>query len=383
MIEVEHLTKSYGPVKAVRDVSFRVDKGEVVGFLGPNGAGKSTTLRILAGFLGASAGRVRIAGYDTVEESMQARASIGYMPEMAPLYPEMRVAEYLGFRAELKGLARKARKGAVARSLTDAGLEDMADVMIGHLSKGYRQRVGLADALVGSPPLLILDEPTAGLDPNQIREVRTLIRRLGGEHTVLLSTHILSEVEATCTRALVIARGRLVAEGSIDTILAMRRSSGIRVRLRGPAPRAEAAARKVAGVARIEVDAGTGAQSAEPPLITMIVEFERGIDGPRATEAIVGALVDAGIGVREVAPRTASLEQIFSELTASGDAAESGAAGSDAAVSDASGAAASDATGSDPAGDASDAAEGAAEGGTATSAGSTGDAGPESTKERA
>jgi ABC-2 type transport system ATP-binding protein len=323
MIEVEHLTKSYGPVKAVRDVSFRVDKGEVVGFLGPNGAGKSTTLRILAGFLGATAGRVRIAGHDTVEEPMEARASIGYMPEMAPLYPEMRVAEYLGFRAELKGLARKARKGAVARALTDAGLDDMADVMIGHLSKGYRQRVGLADALVGSPPLLILDEPTAGLDPNQIRDVRTLIRRLGGEHTVLLSTHILSEVEATCTRAVVIARGRLVAEGSIDAILAMRRSSGIRLRLRGaPAP-AEAAARKVPGVARTEVDAGAG----ESPLITMIVEFERGIDGPRATEALVGALVEAGIGVREVMPRTASLEQIFSDLTTTtGDAAPADAA---------------------------------------------------------
>ena len=318
MIEVEHLTKTYGPVRAVRDLSFRVDKGEVVGFLGPNGAGKSTTLRILAGFLGASAGRVRIAGHDIAEAPMLARASIGYMPETAPLYPEMRVGEYLTFRAELKEVPRKVRKDAVARALADARIDDMEDVMIDHLSKGYRQRVGLADALVASPPLLILDEPTAGLDPNQIREVRTLIRRLGQNHTVLLSTHILSEVEATCTRALVIARGRLVAEGSIEAILAMRRSAGIRVRLRGAPARAEAAARKVAGVARVEVEASLGAAApadTAAALITMIVEFDRGVDGPRATEALVRTLVEAGLGVREVAPRTASLEQIFSELT--------------------------------------------------------------------
>jgi ABC-2 type transport system ATP-binding protein len=316
MIEVEHLTKSYGTLRAVDDLSFRVDKGEIVGFLGPNGAGKSTTLRILAGFLGASAGRVRIAGHDLEDEAQEARASIGYMPETSPLYPEMRVAEYLTFRAELKLVPRRARAEAVARALADTRVEDMADVMIGHLSKGYRQRVGLADAIVASPPLLILDEPTAGLDPNQIREVRDLVRRLAREHTVLLSTHILPEVEATCSRALVIARGKLVAEGSIDAIRAMSRAPGIRVLASGSGAKAAAVARKVAGVKRAAVE-GAG----EPA--RLVVEFDEGADEGATTEAVVKELVGAGLGVREVGRRTASLEQVFSELTApAGEARE-------------------------------------------------------------
>ncbi|MCE7893748.1 MAG: ATP-binding cassette domain-containing protein, partial [Sorangiineae bacterium PRO1] len=226
MIEVERLTKDYGTVVAVRDVSFSVGKGEIVGFLGPNGAGKSTTMRILVGFLGATSGRVRVAGHDIVEDSQEARRAIGYMPESAPLYPEMRVREYLAFRAAVKKVARAERKRAVERAMSLAVVTEMADTVIGHLSKGYRQRVGLADALVANPPLLILDEPTAGLDPNQIREVRRLIRELGESHTILLSTHILSEVESTCDRAIVIARGRLVAEGSIDELRARRRADG-------------------------------------------------------------------------------------------------------------------------------------------------------------
>jgi len=312
MIEASHLTKTYGPVRAVNDVSFQVEPGEVVGFLGPNGAGKSTTLRILAGFLGATSGRVRIAGHDIQEEPLQARGSLGYMPEMAPLYPEMRVREYLAFRAELKRIPRRSRADAVERALSDASVLDMADVMIGHLSKGYRQRVGLADALVGSPPLLILDEPTAGLDPNQIREVRALIRRLGKSHTVLLSTHILPEVEATCTRALVIARGRLVAEGSIDEIRAMRRSSGVRIGMRGEARKGLQIARRVAGVAKAVLEEPAGGSFA-----ALSVELDAGADGGEIIEALVAALVGGGLGVREVAPRTASLEQVFSELTES------------------------------------------------------------------
>ncbi|WP_437959620.1 ABC transporter ATP-binding protein [Sorangium sp. So ce119] len=324
MIEVEHLSKSYGPHQAVSDLSFRVNQGEIVGFLGPNGAGKSTTLRILAGFLGATSGRVRVAGYDIAEEPMRARASLGYMPETSPLYPEMRVSEYLAFRAELKLVPRRARRDAVARALRDARVEDVASVMIGHLSKGYRQRVGLADALVGDPPLLILDEPTAGLDPNQIREVRALVRRLGRDRTVLLSTHILSEVEATCTRAVVIARGRLVAEGSIDELRAMRRASGVRLVVRGAADAALAAARGAADVRSAEAEpAGEAAR--------ITVEFDAAADPGEATERLVRALVGAGIGVRELVPHAPSLEQVFSELTAGDDGGEQGAAGGPAA----------------------------------------------------
>ena len=326
MIEASHLSKSYGPLRAVSDVSFRVDRGEVVGFLGPNGAGKSTTLRMLAGFLGPSAGTVRIDGHNIVDDPIPARRSIGYMPETSPLYPEMRVGEYLAFRAELKLVPRRDRRAAVHRALADTNIGDVEDVVIGHLSKGYRQRVGLADALVGAPPILILDEPTAGLDPNQIRDVRALIRKLGKDHTILLSTHILSEVEATCARALVIARGRLVAEGSIDEIRALRRGGGVRVVARGDAAAALAAVQKVEGVAKVARDAG--GEDGPPGTVALSIDLAKGADAGRVTEAMVGALVAAGIGVREVAPRMASLEQVFSELTGydGGDAAEGDAA---------------------------------------------------------
>jgi ABC-2 type transport system ATP-binding protein len=321
MIEVEALSKWYGSTQAVAGLSFRVDKGEVVGFLGPNGAGKSTTLRILAGFLGATSGRVRIAGHDLADEAMLAREKVGYMPELSPLYPEMRVGEYLGYRAELKRIGRRNRRDAVERAMAQAKVSDVESVRVGHLSKGYRQRVGLADALLGAPPLLILDEPTAGLDPNQIREVRALIRALGQEHTVLLSTHILPEVEATCSRVLVIARGRLVAQGSIDEIRTMRRSSAVRIRARGGPEQALAAARRVPGVRAAEMEgpkepaAGSG-QAAEPEIFTLSIEFQAGADGPKATEQIVGALVAAGMFIREVVPRKVTLEQVFSDLTA-------------------------------------------------------------------
>lgn len=311
MIEVEHVSKTYGSFVAVDDVSFTVDKGEIVGFLGPNGAGKSTTLRILAGFLGATAGRVRIAGHDIADHPILARENLGYMPETSPLYPEMRVAEYLAFRAELKRIPRAKRKDAVARSLSEARVEDVASIVIGHLSKGYRQRVGLADALLGSPPLLILDEPTAGLDPNQIREVRALIRRIGKDHTVLLSTHILPEVETTCSRALVIARGRLVAAGSIDEIRALRRPSGLRVVVRGDAEKAAALIKEIPGIRRAEVKA----RADDGATAELSVSLKKGKEAGLVAEAIVGSLVAAGMGVREVAAEAPSLEQVFAELT--------------------------------------------------------------------
>lgn len=332
MIDVSHLSKSYGlfaggrgtraegPLMAVDDLSFHVKKGEIVGFLGPNGAGKSTTLRILAGFLGATAGKVRIAGHDLAEEPMKARESLGYMPELSPLYPEMRAAEYLAFRAELKRIPRKTRREAVEKALAQARIDDVAEVMIGHLSKGYRQRVGLADALLGSPPLLILDEPTAGLDPNQIREVRALIRELGEEHTVLLSTHILSEVEATCTRALVIARGKLVAEGSIDEIRALRRASAVSISVRGNKDKALAAVRAVEGVKKVALDEARRDGGGEAH--QLVVSFQADREVGAVSEAIVAALVGKGIGVRELVPKGASLEQVFSELTEGEKAAD-------------------------------------------------------------
>lgn len=218
MIVVEHLTKYYGEYPAVRDVSFQVDKGQVVGFLGPNGAGKSTTMRILAGFLTATSGKAAIDGRDVFWDPIEARRRIGYMPENCPLYVDMRVEEYLLFRGGLKGLSRAERKKRLGYVIERCWLKDVHRQIIGTLSKGYRQRVGLADALIADPPVLILDEPTAGLDPAQIRETRKLMRDLGRQHTMLLSTHILSEVEATCDSVIVIYQGQVVEDGSLAAV---------------------------------------------------------------------------------------------------------------------------------------------------------------------
>jgi len=215
MIHVSHLTKYYGDYVAVRDVSFEVAQGQVVGFLGPNGAGKSTTMRILAGYLTATSGRATIAGLDVFWDPVSVRRKIGYLPESCPLYPEMRVTEYLTYRAGIKGLHGRPARTAIARVVERCWLKDVKRQLVGTLSKGFRQRVGLADAILHDPAVLILDEPTAGLDPTQIRETRQLIRDLGQQHTVLLSTHILSEVEMTCDRAIIINRGQVAAEGKL------------------------------------------------------------------------------------------------------------------------------------------------------------------------
>jgi len=313
MIEVRDLTKDYGTVVAVRDVSFSVGKGEIVGFLGPNGAGKSTTLRVLAGFLGATSGRVRIAGHDIVEAPLAARRALGYMPESAPLYPEMRVSEYLLFRARLKEVPRSKRASAIGGAMERAGVTHMAGTVIQHLSKGYRQRVALADALVANPPLLILDEPTAGLDPNQIREVRALVKDLGSERTVLLSTHILSEVEATCERAIVIDRGRLVAEGTIEELRARagERAATLSLRVRDPN---SAAAPIIAATSGISLLASTPDAHA-PERRTLSLSLDATLDSDAVIERLVQALTEAGVGIHAVVPDKASLEQVFSELT--------------------------------------------------------------------
>ena len=310
-IAVENLTKRYGEHAAIDGISFTVGRGEVVGFLGPNGAGKSTTLRILVGFLGATAGRVTIDGHDVVLDPQGARKKLGYMPEAVPLYGEMRVREYLRFRAELKDVASRERKAAIDRAMELARVDDVADTLIEHLSKGYRQRVGLADALVAKPPLLVLDEPTAGMDPNQIREVRALIKSLGGEQTVLLSTHILSEVEATCARVLVIDRGKLVAEGTPQTL----------GKLRG--------AQRLEVVVRAKDDAGDPSLALEGMEATKVVEkkeesggvvrlsldLDHDADVGAAAEVAVARLVKAKFAVREVTPGKASLEEVFAAVT--------------------------------------------------------------------
>ena len=217
-VEIDNLVKTFGAFVAVDHVSLQIPKGEIFGFLGPNGAGKSTTIRILTGFLPATSGRAEVAGHDVATDSLAVRRCIGYLPENVPLPTDARVAEYLEFRARLKGIAAGERPAALERALQRCGLLDMRRRIVGQLSRGYRQRVGLADALLADPPVLILDEPTAGLDPAQIRETRKLMRELGQEHTMLLSTHILSEVEATCDSVIVIYQGEVVVDGSLASV---------------------------------------------------------------------------------------------------------------------------------------------------------------------
>src|SRR5262245_31207473 len=248
MIEVEKLTKYFGPVMAIRDVTFRVESGEIVGFLGPNGAGKTTTMRILTTYLPATRGVAKVAGYDVMTESMQVRQNIGYLPESIPLYSEMRVEEYLAYRAKLKGVGRKERQKRIDYCLDRCRIREVRRRLIGTLSKGYRQRVGLADALVHDPPILILDEPTVGLDPLQIRETLALIKELGQKHTTLLSTHILSEVEAVCERVIIINLGRI---GLSDRLAALETQPVILVEARGPADQVAAAVRAVPGVSQV------------------------------------------------------------------------------------------------------------------------------------
>lgn len=248
MIEVGRLSKRYGAVLAVDDVSFSVGRGEIVGLLGPNGAGKTTTMRILTTFLAPTTGRAALAGHDVLDEPLEVRRHVGYLPENVPLYTEMRVREFLRFRAKLKDVPRSRRKASIGRVIEACRLEEVADRILGHLSKGYRQRVGLADALVHDPEILILDEPTAGLDPLQIREVRALIRELGDKHTILLSTHIMSEVEAVCGRVIVIARGRIALDDQLDRLQSGRT---IVLEARGPADAIQGALETAPGVARV------------------------------------------------------------------------------------------------------------------------------------
>ena len=321
MIEVQHVTKRYGPVTAVDDVSFRVDSGQILGFLGPNGAGKTTTMRILTGCTSATEGQALVAGYDVFEEPVEAKRRTGYLPETPPLYLDMTVREYLTFAARINGIRSAARRERVAAAMARTSVEDVADRHCGKLSKGYRQRVGLAQAILHNPDVLILDEPTAGLDPKQIIETRELIKELAGDHTIILSTHILPEVAQTCERVVIIDKGRVVAVDTPDNLTGrLRGSETIRVAIdplgADPAPAVEA----LAGVTSVTA-AGSDSNS-----VVLEVQCDQGADVARE---LARTVVSNGWGLLELTPLRMSLEDIFLELTTSEDARKNDAEQSD------------------------------------------------------
>jgi ABC-2 type transport system ATP-binding protein len=302
-IRVEHLTKNYGPVLAVDDVSFEVRPGELVGFLGPNGAGKSTCMRILTTFLPASSGYAWLAGYDVMYQSMDVRKHIGYLPESVPLYPEMRVREYLSYRARLKGVPRAGRTSRIDYCVEKCRIKEVKERLLGTLSKGYRQRVGLADAMLADPPILILDEPTSGLDPVQIAETLNTIRELGGAHTVLLSHHILSEVEKVCERVIIINRGRIRFDDTLSSIA--KREPTLVVEVRGPAEQVTAYLQEQPDVVSV----------AASPVEADVTAYQiKTRDRQDLREALSARLAGRGWGIRRLDLRRESLEDLFTAV---------------------------------------------------------------------
>ncbi|HEY7204648.1 MAG TPA: ATP-binding cassette domain-containing protein [Methylomirabilota bacterium] len=308
MIQVDNLTKRYGLVEAIHDVSFGVDKGRIVGFLGPNGAGKSTTMKILSCFMPASGGTATVAGFDVFSQSLEVRRRIGYLPENAPLYPDLSVVSYLDFVAEIKGVGRTARRGRVADVMERCFITDMQNRLIGKLSKGYRQRVGLAQALLGDPEVLILDEPTIGLDPRQIAEIRSLIRSLAGQHTVILSTHILPEVSMVCDGVIIINRGRIVAQGTeSDLVRQAFPSARIELRMTGATGDVAGALRAVPGVVGIEPLASRDGE------VAFLVEAGRERD---VRPDLVRLVTGKGWALQELHQVGMSLEEVFIRVVA-------------------------------------------------------------------
>lgn len=305
MIEVEHLTKYYGNILGVEDVSFKVEKGEILGFLGPNGSGKTTTMRILTGFMPATNGRARVAGYDVFRDSLEVRRRVGYMPETVPLYTDMTVRSYLDFMAEIKGIDRRKKRGRIADVITLCRVEEYADTIIGKLSKGFRQRVGLAQAILQEPEVLILDEPTIGLDPRQVVEARQLIKELGKHCTIILSTHILPEVGMVCGRVIIINRGHIVAVDTPENLNA-RLQGGERIELevRGPAREVLPTLRRIDGVRAVTLHQGDGVSR-------YTVECAVGQD---LRERLAAGIVQNGWGLLGIRHLGMSLEEIFVQL---------------------------------------------------------------------
>jgi ABC-2 type transport system ATP-binding protein len=307
VIEVQHLSKRYGRVTAVDDVSFRVERGEILGFLGPNGAGKTTTMRILTGYMPATEGKALVAGFDVFEQPIEAKRRTGYLPETPPLYPDMTVLEYLAFVAKIKRVPSGERRQRIQEVMKRTRIDDVADRLCAKLSKGYKQRVGLAQALIHNPDVLILDEPTAGLDPKQIIETRELIKELAGNHTIILSTHILPEVSQTCQRVVIINKGRVVAIDTTDNLTArLRGSETMYVQVDSAGADAGAALGRIPGVTRVvEADRKDGMAGYE-------VDSEQGRDVRRE---LANAVVRGGWGLLEMRPLRMSLEDVFLTLT--------------------------------------------------------------------
>ena len=307
MIDVQHLTKQYGPFTAVHDVSFKAERGEILGFLGPNGAGKTTTMRVLTGYMPPTDGKAIVAGYDIQEQPIEAKRRIGYLPETPPLYPDMTVREYLMFCARIKGVPRGERATRVKTTMERTRIADVADRHCAKLSKGYRQRVGLAQALLHNPDVLILDEPTAGLDPKQIIETRRLIKELGGEHTVILSTHILPEVSQTCQRVVIINKGRVVAVDTPENLTARLQGAGsLYVEIDSLGADAQPVLLSVAGVRGVTV------AERKNQAVGYEVSMAPDVDVRRE---LASTIVGRGWGLLELRPMRMSLEEIFLSLT--------------------------------------------------------------------
>ncbi|HEX2998701.1 MAG TPA: ATP-binding cassette domain-containing protein [Armatimonadota bacterium] len=307
MIQVEQLTKYYGEYAAIEDVSFGVEKGEILGFLGPNAAGKTTTMRILTGFLTPTSGSARVAGCDVVTQSVEARKHIGYLPESVPLYDDMTPRDYLRFAARIKGVEPREVNKRVDAVMDATHINDHANVLISKLSKGYRQRVGISQALIHNPDVLVLDEPTVGLDPNQIIEIRQLIKALGGDHTIILSTHILPEVSMLCGRIAIIHEGRVKAMDTPDNLaLRLRHAQQVALSVRGPEIEVQAKLAALPGVLRVQVE-----RSADS-VVELLVDCSEQHD---VREAMAAAIVQNGWGLRNLHEVGMSLEDIFRQLT--------------------------------------------------------------------
>ncbi|MBL8026275.1 MAG: ATP-binding cassette domain-containing protein [Fibrobacteres bacterium] len=307
MIKVENLKKTYGTMNAVNDISFEIDRGEIVGFLGPNGAGKTTTMKILTGFIGSTSGTASIAGHDVETASLDVRRRVGYMPESSPLYTDMDVLGYLKFIAEVREIDPGLLSARLDSVATTCGLKQVLRKPISQLSKGYKQRVGLAQAIIHDPEVLILDEPTSGLDPNQIIEIRELIRKLGKEKTVVLSTHILPEVEAVCSRAIIINKGNIVAQGSISELTASAHET-VSAKIRGDKSAIEAGLRAIDGIQSAICKGGVNGFN----------NFEIvPVKGHSVAESVFRFAADKGFSMCELKTEGASLEDVFTRLTRS------------------------------------------------------------------